>query len=102
MYLSSSSIEKLVRFNGEGLAFDKLYSSADAKESKREGSLYETVFDDLGISRDKFVHCGDSYHSDFIMANRFGISAIYTPRSTIWELRNKLSHYIMLKKMGIA
>jgi len=102
MYLNSSSIVDLVYSNGEELIFDKLYSSADFKESKREGSLYEIVINDLGLNKDKFIHCGDSYHSDFVMANNYGISAVYTPRTKIWQLRNKLSHYMMLKKMGIA
>ncbi|MEZ9604496.1 HAD hydrolase-like protein [Vibrio sp. 10N.261.55.A10] len=102
MYLSSNSISELVFENGESLIFDELYSSADVGESKREGALYDVVVKDMGVDKRNLLHCGDSYHSDFLMAKKHGITSFHTPRNRIWEIKTKYSHFRMLKQMGVA
>ena len=76
MYLPSEFLKKmLIRYNffNEN---DQIFISCEHKATKKNGSLYKKIKHDLGINK-KWVHIGNSYDSDFLMAKKENISAIY-------------------------
>ena len=101
MYLKSDDINSLIKKIAPTLNIDFIYSSSDHNKSKRHGELYDYVLDELALDKKDVIHCGDNYHSDFLMARKHGIDSIYTPRSKIWKIKNKISHYSMEKKLGL-
>lgn len=77
MYLSSKVISGIL--NKIGVKYDYLFVSGEVGKTKKSGTLFKHVLDELGIAPTDVIHMGDSIHSDIKMANKNGIEAIETP-----------------------
>ena len=87
MYLDIETIKKILSKNN--IYYDKLYLSSEIKKSKRSGSLYNYVLNDLKITPNQMIHYGDNRHSDFIIPKKKGIKAVLVNNS--WD--NNLNYY---------
>lgn len=68
-------IECLLKKNNiEGYA--ELYVSSDKGLSKYSGTLYDYVLGREKVARDKLLHIGDSFHSDYLNARKKGINSL--------------------------
>ncbi|NME53108.1 HAD-IA family hydrolase [Desulfovibrio piger] len=88
MYLSESCISKMLKkceYTTEN--FD-IYVSSQVGITKSTGDIFKYVKNKY--KNKKIVHIGDNYHSDFCMAVRHDIAAIYLPK-TIDLLLSKCS-----------
>lgn len=65
MYLSSVVIERILRSCGYG-GFYKVYTSSDARCSKRTGALFSFVLKDLDIKSYELQHIGDNLKNDYL------------------------------------
>jgi predicted HAD superfamily hydrolase len=76
-----------------------LYLSSEIGLTKREGTLFEFVCQDLKIDRTKLIHIGDSWSSDFQIPKKLGISAChiptFTPKSHFHLPQSGLSYRIL-------
>lgn len=76
MYLPYEVIEKmLTRCGIEG--YWKLYLSSQLGFQKKDGSLYDYVIKDLGISPKKIVHFGDRKKTDNLIPRKKGMNSVY-------------------------
>lgn len=98
MYLSKDFLEMVLQKKGYS-GFNKLYVSADINKTKRSGSLYKHVLDELEVSPGKMIHIGDNLSVDCEVANYLGISTFYyekvmnrffqqNPKATIFHQNN--------------
>lgn len=75
MYLSSATIEGLLRDAGYD-AHTRLFVSAEyAGASKANGKLYEIVARELDLRPDEVLHVGDNRHADYAGALQAGFDA---------------------------
>lgn len=79
MYLEEKIIKKILSQNGID-GYEKLYLSSLYKKSKRTGSLYIHILNDLKIEPQKILHIGDSIRSDIIQAKSQGYKVCFIPR----------------------
>ena len=70
MYLSSNEIRKLLDYHNINKNAKLFVSSG----GKADGTMWETLTQTYKINS----HYGDNYHSDIMMASRYGIEGIYT------------------------
>lgn len=81
------ALEVLLEELTQGFRFIKVYSSADAHETKKEGGLFSAVANDLKVSAHEIWHMGDDLHADVRKAWSAGLDASHLPRP-------KLSQYL--------
>jgi len=74
MYLPSEVISKILEKNGYS-GYDRLYVSNETGGSKHDGSMYDMVSKDLGLSDDKILMIGDNARSDTSVSRSKGMSA---------------------------
>lgn len=79
MYLEGRHILDLVCAKFPQLEIFELFSSADGKGSKRSGGIFASVEASLGVPGQRFLHLGDSLHSDFRMPRKHGWNSLYLP-----------------------
>lgn len=73
MYLEKEDIQKILKACGyEGA---RLYLSSELKKTKYNGSMYEAIVAQEGISAGEILHIGDDRFADTMVAQRFGIHA---------------------------
>jgi HAD superfamily hydrolase (TIGR01549 family) len=78
MYLPSDTISQmLARCGVSKQRYSKLYVSAQHNASKSDGLLYEHIIQDLKVNPDEILHIGDNKKSDFEMAKRMGLNALW-------------------------
>lgn len=78
MYLNAGQLAHILQSNGLDLnLITKIYVSADAKCSKKEGKLFQLVLEEQCISPDEMLHIGDNIQSDVVAAQREGIWTYY-------------------------
>ena len=70
MYLSSNEIRKLLDYHHINKNTELFVSSG----GKSDGTMWESLTQTYKISS----HYGDNYHSDIMMASRYGIKGVYT------------------------
>lgn len=75
MYLGKGIIEKILERNGIS-GYSALYVSSDLKASKRAGSLYGKVLEDLGLDGKDVLMIGDNPRSDLAQARSSGLCAV--------------------------
>jgi len=79
MYLPKEAIELMLEKNGIH-EHEKIYVSSESGATKRSGSLFGLVLDDLGIRSADIVHIGDDRRSDLSVPSSLGIRALrYSP-----------------------
>lgn len=79
MYLSAVQIDLMLKKCGYD-GYKKIYVSNEYGVNKISGRLFTTVLEDLGISKEKMIHIGDSIKADFIGARRVGIDSVLVNR----------------------
>ncbi len=92
MYLSSCQIRKLL--NSVGVTIDRIYVSSETSKTKRDGSLFPFVLEDLGIDAKKIIHIGDNAQSDVASARHYGIQSILFDRKSECHYPFHLPHYM--------
>lgn len=75
----------LTRLSPE-LAPDRILSSADRGQTKRDGGLYDHLIRLTGLDPVDILHVGDNLHSDLHMARGRLIRAVWLPRPPWWRL----------------
>lgn len=81
MYLPMETIEKILYKNGF-TEIDKIYLSCEKMKTKSTGNLYEYVIKEENIETSQIIHIGDNYKSDYEIATKKKIKAIYYPKAT--------------------
>lgn len=79
MYLSEETIQNILAKCGYK-NYDKLYLSSTIGFTKNQGTLYDYILSDIGISPKKLIHIGDNIKSDILMPRRKGIHTYYLQR----------------------
>ena len=85
MYLEEDIIKKIL--NNNNIKYNKLYLSSTLNKTKRTGSLYRYVLEDLNINNNQIIHIGDNLKSDIKMSKKLGIDSIKI------NYKNKLKYY---------
>lgn len=78
MYLPSEFLKEVLIKNGY-TKISKVYVSNEYKKRKDTGDLYELIISDLNVKPAEIFHIGDNYDSDYLMAIKKNITAIYYP-----------------------
>ncbi|MDW6002195.1 HAD-IA family hydrolase [Vibrio mangrovi] len=73
-YLPKTFIENILHDLGY-ISFNNLFVSSEVNKTKRNGNLYSDVIQKF--KKEKILHIGDNYHSDFIIPQEIGINAIH-------------------------
>lgn len=73
MYLSRQCIKKILKKIGVNYTY--LLISGDNGVTKMNGGLYEILLEKICVTPSNLIHIGDNYHSDKVMAERYGISS---------------------------
>lgn len=77
MYLPEEFICQILEREGLG-GYEKLYLSSSVGKTKYSGELFELIIGELG-KKNRLIHIGDSYRSDFEVPKKHGVDAIYIP-----------------------
>lgn len=85
MYLDEEVIKTILQKNE--FMYDMLFLSSELKKTKRTGSLFKYILENLKITNKQIVHIGDNKKSDYISAKKIGIYAI------LIQEENRLSYY---------
>lgn len=75
MYLSNGTIVDILNKNGY-IKYDKLYVSGSIGCSKRNGTIFDYIVNDLNIEPNKILHIGDSVIKDYVMPKKNKWNAI--------------------------
>lgn len=89
--LSEADLKTLMGHFTDISLFKKIYSSADEKITKREGSLFKHVIAQNGLDPSNVLHIGDCSKADGTQARAAGLSIRIVPRSKIHKFRTKLN-----------
>ena len=89
--LSEADLKTLIsHFTDIGL-FKRIYSSAEEKMTKREGSLFKHVIAQNDLDPSNILHIGDCPKADGKQARAAGLSTRIVPRSKLHKFRTKLN-----------
>jgi len=100
MYLSSKFIRKMLQKAGF-IAEEPILVSGETKLSKWEGTMFADIVQKYEVPRNKILHVGDNYQSDFLMPRKYGLKAWYfdlwrsimqnsVPKVVVWKDYNSL------------
>lgn len=81
MYLPKDFILKILTREGM-IGFEKIYLSSSLNKTKSSGNLFKYVIKDLGVEKDRVIHIGDSFESDYRIPKSIGIAAVHIPTHT--------------------
>ena len=81
MYLDESFINKILQKNG--YKDYKLFVSSKYKKNKGTKELFKYVHEKMKVDKSKWLHIGDSEHSDYKMPKEFGINAYNYKKVTL-------------------
>ena len=79
MYLPDSIIKRILAHAGFS-GYKKLYLSSELFLTKRTGSIFQYVIDDLHLNPHNIIHIGDDLKNDVLTPKRYGIASIGIPR----------------------
>ncbi len=75
MYLSKEMLKEIFSYHSILKYFDDIYVSCEYYKSKRTGSLYKYVLDDLKVDSNNVLMIGDNLYADHKVAKNNGITA---------------------------
>jgi FMN phosphatase YigB (HAD superfamily) len=87
--LPHHALEELLASFAQDLQFTKIYSSADIRETKKDGGLFSFAIDDIGVQAHEIWHMGDDLHADVIKARSAGLQVRHIPRPKISQFLRK-------------
>ena len=87
MYLPQRVIKEMLLKCGYSVDIP-VYVSCEYDATKRDGTLFKIVLDDLNISAQEVIHIGDNKHSDYKVPKSLGISAIHIPKEINYLRKN--------------
>lgn len=92
MYLGAQPIAELVENVAGDVEIDHVFCSGDVGVSKRGGSFFPYLEQELSLPSDSFFHIGDSLRSDYLMPRKHGWHAMAFPvlRSEMVERHQSL------------
>lgn len=79
MYLDKEIIKKMLHNAGYD-EDDEIFLSSEYKLTKSSGNLYDLAY--KGYDKKRIVHIGDNYYSDYQMAKKKGVRAIWIKKQT--------------------
>lgn len=75
MYVDSDFLKSVLAENGfDGI--ERIFVSCEMGATKRDGTLFPKVLDELGIAASRVIHFGDSWKSDFLSPRAAGLKAV--------------------------
>ena len=89
MYLDEKYLIKIL--NREGYNNFSFYLSNKYQKTKGDGSLFKLVYDNENIVKNKWLHIGDNYCSDYEAPRNFGINAFHYPNINSYNTINSFS-----------
>lgn len=78
MYLPELFLSEILEREGI-TGYEKLYLSGSLEKTKQSGELFRYVLEDMGVKKQKVLHIGDSYSSDYRVPKRIGMDALHIP-----------------------
>ncbi len=101
MYLDANSIRILIRKIMEDDLSYCLYVSSEWQKTKRDGTLFLAMLEDLNLAPQELLHVGDNFISDVQVPKTLDIHTLYFPRSAVWKalhlLRKKAYKFYLSK-----
>ena len=88
--LDTASLTELIGHFVDPSIFTCIYSSADERKSKREGSLFGHILAQNGLNASEVLHVGDDAHADGDRAQAAGLKSHLVPRPKSHRLRTKV------------
>lgn len=80
MYLDRETIEKLLQKNGF-TGYDALFLSSEERLTKHTGDLFKVALKKLNIKGKQVIHIGDTWESDIVRPQKYGIDVIFLPKT---------------------
>ena len=77
MYLPEDFICQILEREGIS-GYERLYLSSSVGKTKHAGDLFELIISELG-EKNRLIHIGNSYRSDYEIPKKYGINAIHIP-----------------------
>lgn len=93
MYLGKDIVEKIL--SGNSYVMDEIYVSCDYNKTKGSGELFDLVSEKENANKEKFIHFGDNYISDYSEAINRGIEAYQTPKIVDHVLNRKENSFLL-------
>lgn len=88
--LDTASLTELITHFVEPNIFKRIYSSADERKSKREGSLFGHILAQNNLTAAQVLHIGDDLHADGERAQAAGLNSYLVPRPKSHRIRTKI------------
>lgn len=88
--LNTASLTELIGHFFDPSIFTRIYSSADERKSKREGSLFGHILAQNELNAADVLHVGDDAHADGERAQATGLKSHLVPRPKSHRIRTKL------------
>lgn len=79
MYFNKQILESFLNKNGI-TGFKNIFVSSEIRKTKRTGSLYKYILNELNISNDELIHFGDNFQSDYLLPESLGIESCIIPK----------------------
>ena len=96
MYLSSDQL-RIILNKCQIWGFEKLFVSSEIDFCKSNGTLYNYVAQNIGVNKNKIIHIGNDYKTDYLMAIKNGLRAIKIPTNRN-NILVKREHYKKFNK----
>lgn len=93
MYLSKKTIIKFLVKSGIYIEDKDIYVSSEVQKTKNSGDMFDHVLGLYECSPDRWLHVGDNYNSDIVMADKKGIQTYYIKNHT--ELFNERNPHLL-------
>lgn len=88
-YLPKKVVKKFILRLGISEDIFDIFVSCDLRISKRSGTIYSKVLEELGVSPSNVIMIGANIHSDFKMEKINGISALYIKNNSEFKKYNE-------------
>ena len=82
MYILYDDIKAILDNCGYG-EVDKIYLSSKERKAKFDGTLYDYVIEEEGVSPDEILHIGDNLKDDYNIAKSKGLNAFQYKRKSV-------------------
>lgn len=76
-YMDKNFIKKLLDKNK--IPYDEIFVSSEYGLTKRTGSLFTKVIDELGVNPENILHIGDNWNSDYVKPENYKIQSVFYP-----------------------
>ncbi|MEG1995103.1 MAG: HAD-IA family hydrolase [Romboutsia sp.] len=96
IYLDMKTIKRILNKNNYE-KISHIFISSETKVTKNTSRMYDYVINKLKVNFQDIVHIGDNYETDYLIANKKGITSFHLQKISENFYNNKLYKHLFLK-----